>query len=113
MNGSEFETFCAMIGSLPPKAVMKAVERERRMLKEDLSSGRTLPDDDTASILNFCTFLEGAVFGSLVLPDNMPMEHWSFYVKTVQRLVGAEELPRKLKDEVEAAFYGVFCRIME
>jgi hypothetical protein len=25
----------------------------------------------------------------------------------------AEQLPRKLKDDIEAAFRGVFCRIMD
>jgi hypothetical protein len=83
------------------------------MREEDLSSGRTPPNGDTASILDFCRFLEGAVRGSFVLPDTMLMEHWAFYGKTVRRLAGAEELPRKLKEDIEAAFRDVFCRIMD
>jgi hypothetical protein len=113
MNDRPFETFCEMIDSLPPKAVLEAAARERRMLEEDLSSGRTPPNGDTASILDFCRFLEGAVRGSFVLPDTMLMEHWAFYGKTVRRLAGAEELPRKLKEDIEAAFRDVFCRIMD
>lgn len=107
-----FETFCELIDTLPSKAVLQAVARDQRMLEEDLSSGRALPNGDTASILNFCRFLESAAQGSLVLPDGMLIEHWSFYLKTVRRLVGAGELPRKLQDNIEAAFHGVVCRIM-
>ncbi len=98
-----------MIDSLPPKAVLKAAARERLMLEEDLAQGRTLPSEDTDSILTFCRFLAGAVVGSMVWPRTMPMEHWTFYVQTVGRLVAAEELPRKVKDDMEAAFHDVLC----
>jgi hypothetical protein len=101
-----------MIASLPPKAVLKAAAGEQRALAEDLALGRTRPDDDTAAILTFCRFLEGAVHGSLVLPRTMPMEHWTFYLKIVGRLVAAEELPGQTKDDIEAAFRDVFCCIM-
>lgn len=101
-----------MIDGLPPKAVLKAVAIERFILEEDLAQGRTLPSDDTASILTFCRFLAGAVCGALVWPRTMPMEHWTFYVKTVGRLVAAEELPRNVKDDIEAAFHDLFCCIM-
>jgi hypothetical protein len=107
-----FKTFCELTDSLPPKAVLPAVARDRRILEEDLSSGRAQPTADIASILSFCRFLESAAQGNLVLPDGMPMEHWSFYLKTIRRLVGAGELPRKLQDNIEAAFHGVVGRIM-
>lgn len=101
-----------MIDSLPPKAVLKAAAREQRMLEGALALGQTLPSEDTVSILNFCRFLGGAVHGRLVLPRTMPMELWMFYVKSVGRLVAAEELPREVKDEIEEAFHNVFCCIM-
>ena len=101
-----------MIDGLPPKAVLKAVAIERFMLEEDLAQGRTLPSDDTASILTFCRFLEGAVHGRLVLPRTMPMGHWTFYIMIVERLVAAGELPREAKEDFEAANHDVFSRIM-
>ncbi|HXR04116.1 MAG TPA: hypothetical protein VN836_05345 [Verrucomicrobiae bacterium] len=101
-----------MIAGLPPKAVLKAAAEEQLTLEEDLASGRTMPSDDTASIFTFCRFLEGALHGSLVLPRTMPMEHWTFYLKIVGRLVAAEELPCQTKDDIEAAFRDVFCCIM-
>ena len=101
-----------MIDNLPPKAVLKAIAVERLKLEEDLAQGRTLPSEDTDSILSFCRFLAGAVVGSMIWPCTMPMEHWTFYVKTVGRLVAAEELPHNVKEDIEAAFRDVFCCIM-
>ena len=112
MNSRLFETFREKIDCLPPEAVLKAVGVEWRKLEEDLAQGRTQPSGDTDSILTFCRFLAGAVCGALVWPRTMPMEHWTFYVKTVERLVAAEELPRNVKDDIKAAFHDVFCCIM-
>ncbi len=110
MNHRPFEMLREMIDSLPPKAVRKAVAIERFMLEEDLAQGRTLPSDDTAAILTFCGFLDDATCGAAVMPPSMPMEHWAFYKRTVERLVAAEELPRKAKEDFEAANHDVaFC----
>lgn len=64
MNGRQFETFARTIDSFPPKAVLRAVARERYMLEEDLASGRTKPSLETHSIISFCRFLEAAVQAS-------------------------------------------------
>jgi hypothetical protein len=112
VNAHTFETFRGMIDSLPSKTVPKAVGMVRCTLEKDLALGRTQPNEDTASILAFCRFLEGAIHSNLTLPQTMPMEHWTFYVKTVERLVTAEELPGRVKEEIEAAFHNVFCCIM-
>lgn len=106
-----FETFCEMIDGLPPKAVLQAVAVERFMLEEDLAQGRTLPNDDTGSILSFCRFLEDAAHDELVLPSTMSMEHWVFYGKTVERLVAVGELPHEVQDGFETAFHDVFSHI--
>ena len=101
-----------MIDGLPPEAVLKAVALERFMLEEDLAKGRTPPGDETGSILIFCRFLEGAAHGELVLPRTVPMEHWTFYGKTVERLAAAGKLTRRVKEAFEAASHDVFFRIM-
>ena len=101
-----------MIDGLPPKAVLKAVAIERFMLEEDLAQGRTLPSDDTASILTFCRFLADPARGGLTLPRTMPMEYWAFYEKTVERLAAAGELPRGVQEDFETAFHDVFSRNM-
>lgn len=74
------------------------------MLEEDLALGRTFPNKDTSLILGFCKFVEAVVHGRLVLPSAMPMEHWAFYGKTLERLTAAGELPLWKMEDFEAAF---------
>jgi len=112
VNACLFETFSERIDSLPPEAVLEAAAEERRRLEGDLARGKLLSDEETDSILAFCRFLAGAIHGSMIWPGTMPMEHWTFYVKTVGRLVAAEQLPPGVKKDIEAAFQGVFCCIM-
>ncbi len=92
-----------MIDGLPPKAVLKAVALERRMLEEDLALGRTFANKDAPLILSFCKFLESVVHGRLVLPSVLPVEHWAFYGKTVERLATAGELRSGKLENFEAA----------
>jgi hypothetical protein len=103
MSHRHFELFCEIIDGLPPKAVLKAVAMEQHMLDEDLALGRTPPSDDTASVLRFCRFLEGAAHGALLMPRNVPMKHWAFYAKTVERLVAAGELPCEVQQDFKPA----------
>jgi hypothetical protein len=104
--------FCEMIDGLPAEAVLKAAAMERLKLDEDLALVRTVPSEDTTLIRTFCRFLEGASHGRLVLTRTMPMEHWTFYGRTVKRLVEAGELPFKVQEDFEAANNAAFFRIM-
>jgi hypothetical protein len=104
--------FCEMIDGLPPETVLKATAKERHMLNEDLASGRTVPSENTTLIRTFSRFLESATHGRLVLPRTMPMSHWIFYERTVERLVVAGELPHKAKEDFEAANNAAFFRIL-
>jgi hypothetical protein len=112
MSHRPFERFCEMIDGLSSKAVLKAAAMERRMLEEDGALGRTPSSEDTDSILAFCMFLEGAARGAWVMPPSIPMEHWAFYEKTVERLAAAGELPYVAKEDFEAANHDVFFRSM-
>ncbi len=98
-----------MIDGLPPKAVLKAVALERRMLEEELAFGRTFPKKDASSILSFCKFLESVVDGRLILPSALPMDHWAFYGKTVERLAAAGELPPRKLENFEAELVTDNC----
>ena len=112
MNHRPFEVFCEMIDGLAAEAVVKAAATEQRLLNEDLASGRTVPSEDTSFIRSFCRYLEGAAHGRLILPRAMPIGHWLFYGRTVERLVEAGELPLKAKEDLEAANSGACFRIM-
>jgi len=112
MSHRAFEIFCEMIDGLAPEAVLKAAAKEQGKMNEDLASGRTVPSEETTLIRTFCRFLESTAHGRLVLPRNMPMAHWMFYERTVERLVAAGELPRKAKEDFDAANNAAFFRIM-
>ena len=112
MRHRPFEMFREMIESLPPQEVLEAAVMERRMLDDDLAKGQTVPSEDTALIRTLCRFLERAAHGRLVLPGTMPMEHWTFYGRTVERLVAAGKLPHKAKEDFEAANHKVLFCIM-
>jgi hypothetical protein len=93
MNWGLFETFCEMLESIPTKAVLRAVEAERRMVEDDLEHKRTERDPYVISVLSFCDFLTLAVCGIYASMAALPVEHRIFYGKVVQRLVDAGELP--------------------
>lgn len=112
MSHRPFDVFCEMIDGLAPEAVLKAAATELRMLNEDLASARTVPNEDTTFIRSFCRFLEGASHGRLILNRTMPMGHWTFYGRTVERLAAAGEIPLKVKEDLEAANNAACFRIM-
>jgi hypothetical protein len=104
MNWDLFESFCEMLDSIPTKAVLRAVDAERKMVEDDLEKKRTERDQYVVSILNFCHFLSQAVCGIYGSMAPLPVEHRAFYSRIVQRLVDAGELP----SEAEAYFNTIF-----
>lgn len=95
-----------MLDSLPIKAVVRAADAERKMVEEDLQKKRTEPDEYVNSVLNFCEFLASAVRGMHASIPVFPAEHCVFYLKIVERLVKAGELPAEIAVEYERTFYG-------
>ena len=93
MNWGLFESFCEMLESIPTRAVLRAVEAERKMVGDDLEHKRTERDPYVISVLSFCNFLTLAVCGVYASMAALPIEHRTFYGKVVQRLVAAEVLP--------------------
>jgi len=95
MNWGLFESFCEMLDSIPTKAVLRAVEAERKMVEDDLENKRTECDQYVVSVLGFCNFLTLAVCGVYASMAALPVEHRVYYGKIVQRLVDAGELPSR------------------
>ncbi len=93
MNWGLFESFRKMLDSIPTKAVLRAVEAERKMVKDDLENKRTECDPYVISVLGFCNFLTLAVCGIHPSMAGLPVEHRAYYGRVVQRLVDAGELP--------------------
>jgi hypothetical protein len=104
MNWGLFESFCEMLESIPVKAVLRAVDAERKMVQDDLEKRRTERDEYVTSVLNFCNFLTLAVGDVYAFIPALPFEHRAFYIKIVQRLVDAGELPSEIGTHLEDIF---------
>jgi len=104
MNWGLFESFCEMLESIPTKAVLRAVEAERKMVEDDLEHKRTERDPYVISVLSFCNFLTLAVCGVHASMAALPVEHRMFYGKVVQRLVDAGELPSESTEHFNSGF---------
>jgi len=108
MNWGLFESFCEMLDSIPTKAVIRAVEAERRMVEDDLEHKRTVRDPYVISVLSFCDFLALAVCGIYASMAGLPAEHRMFYGKVVQKLVDAGELPLGSTEHFNKSFASAF-----
>lgn len=105
MNSRLFESFCEMLESIPSKAVLRAVDAERRMVEDDLEKHRTERDEYVISVLSFCNFLIRAVTGGYVSLPAFPVEHCAFYRKIVHRLVDAGELTPQIMTQFDRIFF--------
>jgi hypothetical protein len=108
MNWGLFESFCDLMESIPPKAVLRAAEVERKMVEDDLEHKRTERDPCVISVLSFCNFLTSAVCGVYASMAALPVEHRIFYAKVVQRLVDAGELPLETTVHFNSIFASAF-----
>jgi hypothetical protein len=105
MKISLYHSFKTTIETIPVQAIRRTLERESRMLGEDLVCQRPVPIDETSSILNFCRFVQslsegqpGGEFAAAV-----PPKHRTFYRQTLARLVAANELPANAVTEFDLA----------
>lgn len=104
MNWGLFDSFCDLLESIPVKAVLRAVDAERKMVEDDLEKKRTERDEYVTSVLSFCNFLMLAVCGIYAAIPGLPIEHRAFYSKIVQRLIDAGELPSEITGHLDEIF---------
>ena len=92
--------------TLPVRAILKTLELESHMLREDLLKGRAVSVSEAQSILEFYEFIRSVKEGSPVRKTVFasPIHHVAFYRKTIDRLVEAQELPVAAKTQFEVAF---------
>ncbi|MDR3455839.1 MAG: hypothetical protein P4N60_00215 [Verrucomicrobiae bacterium] len=109
MKLSLFDSFADMIGTIPVGAILRTLEREQRMIEEDLAYQRPVSLKEAESILNFCYYVEAVREGlpgwAFTLP--LPPEHLTFYRKTLDRLITAQELPPGARAEFDSFIPGV------
>jgi len=102
-----------MVERLPTKAVVSAVELERRMLEDDLARKRTVPMEEVSSIIAFCNFLENAADADHAPRVGVPLYHLGFYRATVKRLVEAGELPYETAALFDNAFFPAAIKTLK
>jgi hypothetical protein len=110
MSVQLFESFSGMIDKIPAKGVFMAIELQRQMVQNDLAEKRTLPLKDAHSILAFCHFLNNAISGIHSVSSALPLQHISFYRKTIERLIAAGQLPFEAKELFDETFSPAFLK---
>jgi hypothetical protein len=100
-----FRVFSKTISHLPAQAVLRTLDAECRMLRDDVTRfGRELTGDGL-SILCFGEYVRMVKAGSVMrCSRHLPPDHIEFYKETVVRLVHAGELPALAMNEFDYAF---------
>src|ERR1700691_1381187 len=105
MHVKVFELFAKVIRGLPPQGILKALEIECLMLKNDLENHHLPLPEDAFSIFYFREFVRAIALGHILHPVKpLPPDHIEFYKETIVRLVKANELPQAALDQFDYAF---------
>lgn len=100
-----FSVFSKTVTNLPKEAIIRALDLQCQMLKNDLELGRVRPDEDTSSILHFGQFIETIKNGKAISGARyLPPDHLEFYKETMVRLIQANELPESAMQQFANAF---------
>lgn len=99
-----FDPFAAMIDAIPDGAIIRALERQQRMIEDDLALQRPMPLKEAQSILNFCYYVESVREESSgwTFTAPLPREHLAFYRKTLDRLIASGQI----SPDAKAGFDG-------
>ncbi len=104
--------FSRMIEKMPVEAIVAMVKREAQMLADDLAQGRTVPNQETRSLLSFHRFLEAILTGVEIPPVVLSMTDTAFYRRTTERLVQAGKLPDSARERFEIVFSRPALRLL-
>ena len=100
-----FGAFSKTVGHLPSEAIIRALDLECQMLKDDLEHNRLDLDEEATSILYFSQFVKMVKSGQPVRRARfLPLDHLEFYRETIVKLIQAKELPETAMDQFESAF---------
>ncbi|HEX3628079.1 MAG TPA: hypothetical protein VH280_21925 [Verrucomicrobiae bacterium] len=100
-----FGTVSKMVSSLPVEAIIRALDLQCRMLKDDLDHSRLVLDEDVSSILQFNQFIGTVKNGQASFRAKLlPLDHLEFYRETLIKLIQAKELPAATMEQFTKAF---------
>jgi len=104
-----FDVFKRTIGGLPPKAFLKALDRECKMLEYDLETDRLSVPEDALSIVCFRQFVRTVKDGKAMhCVKPLPPDHTEFFKTLVVKLIDAKELPSTAMDLFDYTFLSIF-----
>lgn len=94
-----------MVRKLPAQGILRSLDLECQMLKNDIESNRVPLPADAFSIFYFREFVHAIKLGrTLNCGRPMPADHVEFFRETIVRLVQAGELPQAAMDQFDDAF---------
>ncbi|HEV2327902.1 MAG TPA: hypothetical protein VGY56_03830 [Verrucomicrobiae bacterium] len=100
-----FELFARMVRKLPAEGILKTLDLECRMLKNDIEHNRLPLPKDASSIFYFKEFVHAVKLGQTLNGGRaLPADHIEFFKETIVRLVLAGELPQAAMDQFDRAF---------
>jgi hypothetical protein len=88
---------------LPAKKILKTIETERQMLKDDLLQ-RRVEEKDLATISSFCEFVKAASIGEIITTIELPPNYRMNCMKIILRLIEAGELPISSQERFNLTF---------
>jgi len=100
-----FTAFTKAVNSLPPDAIIRALDMQCEMVEKDFQERRSTLNEDALSILCFKQFIRMARTGEVMTcAKHLPAHHLEFYRETIVRLVQAHELRASAMEQFERAF---------
>jgi hypothetical protein len=100
-----FELFARMVRKLPAEGILKTLDLECQMLKNDIQNNRLPLPEDASSIFYFREFVNAVKVGRTPNCGRpLPADHIEFFRETIGRLVQARELPQAAMDQFDHAF---------
>jgi hypothetical protein len=107
MNAPLLEELIKTMENIPPKAIFRLAEIQRKMIEDDVANKRIACREDVNSVLSFCRFLESSD-ETEILPILLPVTHIAACRKIVEKLIAAGELSPFIKERFDQTFYSNF-----
>ncbi|MGH7941123.1 MAG: hypothetical protein ACREE6_04325 [Limisphaerales bacterium] len=105
MACAKFGTFAQKISKLPPRVIIRALDRECDLLRQNLAASPDGLPEHAYSILYFKIFVRAAKLGDVLdLTIQLPADEVEFFQKTTRRLVRVQELPLSALDHFHSTF---------
>jgi hypothetical protein len=98
-----FESFTKSLDRLPAKKILKTIETEGQMLRDDLLQ-RRVEEQDLATISSFCEFVKAASVGEVNSPVELPPNYRMDCRRIILRLIEAGELPSTAQEQFNLTF---------